>query len=153
MHSVRPSLLKIIWTDYPSFIFSSMAVVAWIVCLAWIPDWRGDGAVASPVAAKLFLGVAILLTLLGLGVLLWRAQILWTIFLGGAEVRGKISKIEMRRDRGLVEYTYIYNHEEYQSSASIHRTKQTLALKTGERVTLMVDSKSPKRAFIRDLYA
>ena len=33
-----------------------------------------------------------------------------------------------------------------------HRTKQTLALKKGERVILLVDPSNPERAFIRDLY-
>ena len=148
----RPSLLKIIWTDYPAFISSSMMVVAWIVILAWVPAWRSDGPIVSPGAAPAFLSVAGLITLVGMGVLLWRFQIMWAAFFSGAQVRGKITDIKMRRDRGRVSYTYIFNHEEYQSSAPIHRNKQTLALKTGSQVFLMVDNKKPSRAFIRDLY-
>jgi hypothetical protein len=51
-----------------------------------------------------------------------------------------------------VEYTYIYASQEFKSGVEIHRTKQTKALKTGDRVILMVDRSNPKRAFIRDLY-
>ena len=148
----RPSLLKIIWTDYPAFISTSAMVVAWIVILAWVPAWRSDGPIVSPGAAPVFLSVAALITLVGMGVLLWRFQTLWAAFFSGAQVRGKITSVEMRRDRGRVKYTYIFNHEEYQSSAPIHRNKQTLALKTGSPVILMIDTKKPWRAFIRDLY-
>jgi hypothetical protein len=148
----RPSLLKIIWTDYPAFISACTMVVAWIIILAWIPPWRSDGPIVSPGAAPVFLSVAALITLVGMGILLWRFQILWAAFFSGTQVRGRITSIDMRRDRGHVNYTYIFNHEEYKSTAPIHRNKQTLALKTGSPVILMVDNKKPSRAFIRDLY-
>jgi hypothetical protein len=148
----RLSLLKIMWTDYPAFISTCTMAVAWIIILAWVPAWRSDGPIVSPEAKPVFLSIAALITLVGMAILLWRFQILWAALVSGAQVRGKITKIEMRRDRGQVKYTYIFNHEEFQSSAPIHRNKQTLALKTGSPVILMVDKKRPSRAFIKDLY-
>lgn len=152
MHHSRPSLLKILWTDYPAFFFSSTIVVAWIIILAWLPDWRGDGAIISPNASPIYLSIAVGITLVGAGVLFWRIRLLWDVFLNGAQVRGNILEVKIRRDRGSVKYTYIYNHEEYQASASIHRNQRTIAMKAGNPVFLMVDKRKPNRAFIRDLF-
>jgi hypothetical protein len=148
----NPSLFQIIWTDYPAFLACAVAIVAWIVYFAWIPDWRGRGPVIPPSVAPFYLTLAIVATVVGLGVLVWRIGLLWRAFRSGMQVRGKISSVYLRRDRGRVEYTYIYASQEFKSGVEIHRTKQTKALKTGDRVILMVDRSNPKRAFIRDLY-
>jgi hypothetical protein len=87
-----------------------------------------------------------------MGVLAWRVGLLWRAFRNGTQVRGKILSVYLRRDRGRVEYTYIFDNQEFKSGAAVHRTKQTKALKQGDRVILMVDRANPKRAFIRDLY-
>jgi len=89
---------------------------------------------------------------LGMGVLIWRVVLLRAIFSNGAQVRGRITSFSLRRDRGQVKYTFIFNHEEHLSGAGVHRNKQTMALKVGNPVILMVDRSNPKRAFIRDLY-
>ena len=148
----NPSLWQVIWTDYPAFIASSIALVAWIIYLAWVPDWRGEGPVISPSVAPFYLILAVVATVVGMGVLAWRIMLLWRTFWKGTQVRGKISSVYLKRDRGRVEYTYIFDNQEFKSGAEVHRTKQTKALKQGDRVILMVDRANPKRAFIRDLY-
>jgi hypothetical protein len=152
MKTGHPSLSKILWTDYPAFLSSLIVIVAWIVCLAWVPKWRSDGPIVSMEAAPIYLGITGVITLIGIYILIRRVLMIWTIFQNGSQVRGKICKVEMHRDRGRVEYNYIFNHQEYQSGAGVHRNKQTLALKTGERVLLVIDNKNPKCAFIQDLY-
>jgi hypothetical protein len=102
--------------------------------------------------APFYLTLAIVATMTGLGILAWRIGLLWRVFRCGTQVRGRISSVYLRRDRGRVEYTYIYASQEFKSGAEIHRTKQTKALKKGDRVILIVDRSNPKRAFIRDLY-
>jgi 20S proteasome alpha/beta subunit len=51
-----------------------------------------------------------------------------------------------------VDYVYSHQGQKYASGNAIHKVKQTLALKVGEQVVLIVDRNNPKRAFIRDLY-
>jgi hypothetical protein len=148
----RVSLLRLIWTDYPAFYASLVPLVAWIVYIAWAPDWRGNGPVLKPEARPLFLGLAVLATSVSLIILATRIFLFLRIFREGKLVHGKILQVELRRDRGKVEYTYIYNHQEIFSRADLHRNAQTKALQVGEQVMLFVDPKKPSRAFIRDLY-
>lgn len=149
----RLSLSRILWTDYPAFYASLVPVVAWIVYLAWTPDWRGNGPVITNEAKPFFLSLAFIATAGGFSVLIMRLWIFYKTFRNGAEVKGKISRVELKRDHGRVEYVYIFNHEEFFSGTEVHRNAQTRALKPGEHVTLMVDISKPSRAFIRDLYS
>lgn len=152
LNSKLPTLLKILWTDYPAFIYASFTVAAWVVYLAWVPSWRKDGPIIQPGLAPYALGIAILISLLGVSVVTYRFQLLRKTFKRGVEIRGKITDISLPRDRGKVYYSYYYQNKALSSYAPIHRNKQTLALKKGDRVTLIMDPAYPARAFIRDLY-
>ena len=148
----RISLLRILWTDYPAFYSALVPAVAWVVYLAWTPDWRGAGPVITKQAHPIFLTLALIATAGGLSFLLIRLWTLFRVFRTGAEVKGKISSVEIKRDHGRVEYVYIFEHQEYFSGAEVHRNAETRALKVGDHVTLVVDRTKPRRAFIRDLY-
>jgi hypothetical protein len=148
----RPSIRRIIWTDYPAFYASLVPVVSWIVLLAWMPAWRDDGPIISESARPFFLSLAAIATIAGLAVLVWRLWLVFRVFGQGVQVRGKISSVELRRDHGWVEFFYIHEHQEYTSRIEVHRNAQTKGLKAGDRVILVVDRQNPKRAFIRDLY-
>jgi hypothetical protein len=147
-----PSITKTLWTDYPSFIYTSLIVAVWIVYIAWVPGWRKDGPIIRPELSPYALVIAILISLLGICVVAYRFHLLRGIFKNGVEVRGKITKISLPRDRGRVNYSFYYKNQEFSSYAPIHRNKQTLSLKEGDRVILVIDPEHPPRAFIRDLY-
>jgi hypothetical protein len=147
-----PSLRQILWTDYPAFINAVLLVMVWIIYLAWVPAWRADGPIIAPKYAPYYLGLSVLVSLVSLSILIYRVLLLRKVLQDGDQVHGRISFIEMKRDRGQVEFVFIYKGEECRTRCGIHRTKQTLALKKGDRVILMVDPANPKRAFIRDLY-
>ena len=150
--TAKPAIHRVIWTDYPSFYSSLILVITWIVMASWIPAWNEKGPIIPTVSVPFWLGAATLISLVCLGVLVRRFWLLWSTFRDGVQVPGKIMACTMRRDRGQVKYTYIYDKSEHTGSASIHRTKQTLALKTGDRVTLVVHRKQPQLAYIRHLY-
>lgn len=152
-NSPRLSLARIFWTDYPAFISLLVPIVSLIVILAWIPDWRGQGSVISAEARPCYLSFAVIASAGGLLALAGRLLLFYRIFRSGALVKGKISKVEIKRDRGRVEYAYIFDHQEYLSGAAIHRNAQTKKLKSGDHVSLLVDPSNPRRAFICDLYA
>jgi hypothetical protein len=148
----KPSLRRRSWTDYPAFYASQIPVVSWIVLLAWLPDWRGDGPIISLTARPYFLVLAALATIGGLIVLLWRIWLVFKLFGKGIQIRGKISSVEIRRDHGWVEICYIFDHKEYTSRTEVHRNAQTKSLKAGDLVVLVVNRSNPRQAFIRDLY-
>ena len=147
-----PSFIQVIWSDYTAFLATFTPIVIWIVCLAWLPDWRGNGPAISSSLVSIFLLVAFNGTFIGLGFLFQRFLLVRRALLKGKQVRGKISEVALIRDRGRVEYIYIYQHKEYRSSVSIHRNQRTKALRKGEQVVLFVDPRRPRIAFIRDLY-
>lgn len=150
--STSPTLKRILWTDYTAFYALVLSVVLWIVYAAWTPDWRGSGPVIRPDMAPFFLYANIVVTLTSLVIILQRILLLRRVFQHGEQVRGRIYTVNIRQDRGRVEYAYFYEKKEYITGVNIHRNQKTLALKTGDRVTLLVDPKKPERAFIRDLY-
>lgn len=146
------SIKKILWTDYPAFIYTSLAVVAWVVYLAWTPAWRKDGPIIQPELAPYALAIALIFSFLCICIVFYRFHAIKSVFEKGIEVRGKITEIKMPRDRGKVNYSFFYNSKEFSSHAILHRNKQTLALKQGDRVTLVIDPEQPIHAFIRDLF-
>ncbi len=150
--SERPSLLKILWTDYPSFIYTAIAVVAWLVVISWVPAWRKDGPIINPEVAPIALGFAGLISCVAIAVVAYRYFAIRSTYQTGVEIRGKISEIAFKRDRGKVKVSYFLNGKEYISQAMLHRNSQTIKLKKGERLVLVVNSSIPERAFIRDLY-
>jgi len=150
--SGKLSVRRIIWSDYPAFYASLVPPVAWVVYLAWAPDWRGAGSVLTAEAQPIYLALTVLATIGGAGVLAYRLWLFFRLFRSGESVRGKISSVQLRRDRGRVEYSYIFNHQEYISGAQVHRNARTKALKSGELVNLIVDPANPRRAFILHLY-
>jgi hypothetical protein len=106
----------------------------------------------SPAVAPYYLGFCLLVSAISLGMLVYRVLLLRRVFLRGDQVHGRITKIDIRRDRGKVEYVFLYKGTQHRTGAGIHRTKQTLALKKNAWVILMVDPSNPAKAFIRDLY-
>jgi hypothetical protein len=148
-----PSMRGILWTDYGAFISAVLLIMIWVVYLAWVPSWRADGPIVSPFLAPYYLVLCLLVSVVCLGILGYRVLLLRRVFRLGEQVRGRITSIEMQRDRGRVEYVFRLKGEERRARAFIHRTKQTLAIKNGDRVILLVDPSRPERAFIRDLYS
>jgi hypothetical protein len=151
-NSFRPSLGRIIWTDYTAFLSVIWPIAVWVVYIAWVPDWWGRKSLVSPWISPYLLYLAVAITLVGLGLLVWRVYLIWSMFRHGQEVAGRIASVVINRDRGRVEYTYTYKRKRYKTVAAVHRNKQTKALKSGEAVVLMVDQKNPERAFIRNIY-
>lgn len=148
----KPAIQRIVWTDYTAFFASSLPVAFWVIVLAWVPDWRGTGPVASPAAAPVLVMGAILTTLGAILVTAWRVAWFWSLFRSGKIVPGKIESVNFRRDRGRVEYIYAFHNQSFQARAALHRTLKTRKIKPGDHVTLLVDPQHPGRSFIRDLY-
>lgn len=90
--------------------------------------------------------------LLAIPILVWRLRIFTRVFGGGENVSALITNVVLHRDRGWVNYTYLFKGQKYQSGNAVHRTRRVNMLLPGHETVLVVDSANPKRAFIKDLY-
>jgi hypothetical protein len=149
-----PSIFKIAWADYPSFIATFTPLVAWImfVCTSLVRDVHTGLAVASLSQAVVLFYLAVTLTIGGVVLLTWRGLAIRRLFVDGVETKGKLQKVEFKRDRGRVEVTFNYKGKAYLLQSSLHRSKQTLALKKAPHVILLIDPQNPARGLIRDIY-
>ncbi len=146
------SLSKILWTDYPAFYASLLPLAAWMVFFAWFPKWTSSGPVIGPEARPLYLTLILAATAGGIAAAASRIFRFRQILRNGCQVRAKIIQIELVRDHGRIDFAYIFNHQEYLESASVHRNAEIKTLRNGDQVMLIVDRTKPSRAFIRDLY-
>ena len=142
----QPSLLKIVTIDYVAFLGWLFPVVMWGMYVVFIVL---GNVKTNDFTLPIILAV---ITVVALAILIWRIQVFNTIFSDGIETIATINNVSFFRDRGRVDYVYTHQGQKYASGNPIQKVKQTLALKVGEQVVLMVDRNNPKRAFIRDLY-
>ena len=142
----QPSLLKIVTIDYIAFLGWLFPIVMWgiYVVLIFLGNVKTNDFTLPIIFA--------VISVVALAILMWRIQVFNTVFSDGIESTATINNVSFFRDRGRVDYVYTYQGQKYVSGNAIHKVKQTLALKAGEQVVLMVDRNNPKRAFIRDLY-
>jgi len=142
----QPSILKILTIDYIAFLGWIFPVVIWAsYILSYFIRSVKINFLPLPV-------VYIAITIAALIVVLWRIQVIYSVFSDGMEAPATINRISFFRDRGKVDYVYTHQGQKYVSSNSIHRVKQTLALKIEDQVVVVIDRNHPKKAFIRDLY-
>ncbi len=142
----QPSLIKILTIDYVAFIAFLFPIVLWgfyivltILQKVKIPEFVLPATFAA-------------ITVVAIGILVWRVQVVNAVFNDGSEIPATISNVFFFRDRGRVDYVYTYQGQKYISGNAVHKVKQTESLYIGQQVILMVDPNNPKRAFIRDLY-
>ncbi len=156
----RPSLVRIILSDYIAFLAVLFPLVFWGIFIATAffggaPALRGRGGrdPIPPEAAPFFLYASLIVTLLGVAILIWRIRSFQSVFTRGVSVPGRILRVSLARDRGRVEYQYSYQDQTYRAAHAVHKAGRARALRPNDAVTVVVDPENPRRAFIHDLYA
>lgn len=144
MKSQRPTLSRVISTDYPSLLSVLFPVVFDSFTLYFF--FTGNDAL------RLFLILSILVTLVGIPFLIKRYRTIASVFEDGVQANGVVTSIGFFRGRGSVGYSYTVQGETQTSSNAINRNSRTRKLTVGQKVTVVVDRDSPKRAFIREIY-
>ena len=144
---MKPRLKKILLADWPA-LFCFIAIPGiWVIGLIF-PFLR-QGARFGRVE---MLTIALPLSLIAAGFLLWRVTRIQTLFRRGAAVRGYITRIRLVRDRGRVEFRYEFNGECLESWMPVHQSPEVLALRESQEIDLLVDATRPRRAIIRHLF-
>jgi len=144
---MKPHLKKILLADWPALFCSISIPGIWVIGLIF-PFLR-QGATFGRVE---ILTIALPLSLIAAGFLLWRVTRIHTLFSRGAAVRGNITRIRLVRDRGRVEFRYEFNGERLESWMPVHQTPEVLALRESQEIDLLVDATRPRRAIIRHLF-
>ena len=152
----RPSLFRIIYIDYTAFLTAMFPLVVWVIYalliyLKVIPG-LGERDPLTSTDAPFFFGLAVVATLIGLPLLVWRIRTIQAVFARGVEVRAQITSASFYRDRGRVNYIYDYQGQTYESGNGVMKTRRTQYLEPGHEVILVVAPENPKKAFIRELY-
>ena len=144
---MKPQLKKILLADWPA-LFCFIAIPGiWVIGLIF-PFLR-QGASFGRVE---MLTIALPLSLIAAGFLLWRVTRIQMLFRGGTAVRGYITRIRLVRDRGRVEFRYEFNGECLECWMPVHQSPEVLALRESQEIDLLVDATRPRRAIIRDLF-
>lgn len=144
MQNQSPSLFRVISTDYPSYLSVLFPIVFGGFTLYFF-------AVGND-ALRLFLFLAIGVTVVGIPVLLQRYRTISSVFANGEQTNGVVTSVGFFRGRGNVSYSYTFHGEKLTSSNAINRNSLTRNLRVGQTVKLFVDPDNPKRAFIQEIY-
>ena len=142
----HPSLLKILKIDYLAFLGLWFPIIIWAIYIVLLLLNK-----TNPSDTGLLIAYAVI-TVLGILVLGWRIQLYYSVFDDGIEAMATISNISFFRDRGRIDYAYLFQGQKFMSGNAVMKTKETRSIQIGDQVVLVVDRNHPKRAFIRDLF-
>jgi hypothetical protein len=145
METNKPSIGRIFQTDYLTTVWEIFILVIWGFFLSF--KFIQPIQLANP----LFYA-AVIVTVIGIGIMTWRIRLIQSIFEDGAEVEGTVVSINFYRDRGYVTYVYEVKGKRYQSSNAIAKYRVTEQLKQGQRVRIVAEQNNPKIAFIKNIY-
>ena len=70
----------------------------------------------------------------------------------GAEVKASINQIIMRRNKGRVEYTYVYGGERYEASIAFRSRDPLKDVQRGTNLPALVDPGKPQRSILPGVF-
>jgi hypothetical protein len=146
----QPSPYQIILNDAEAFRAAVYPVVFWLIALLIVlPTGRGVGGSGLALSLILLAGLA---TVIGLPMLMLRVNRVRGVFEVGQEVEGVIVQADFLRERGWLDFTYVYQGKPFKGRVEVMNNDRTRQFEAGKPVVLMVDPQNPRQAFVRDLY-
>jgi len=147
MASMKPRIGSILWTDWPALFCLMSLPVIWLIC-AQLPFVRRDGGFGMFEA----LAIAVPLSVLAGGLVIWRIVRIHRLFARGQAVSGRITGVNIARDQGRLEFAYDFGGVRVTSWAPVYKNKQVQALQVNQEVEVLVDAARPDNAIVRELY-
>jgi len=139
-----PTLLKIIQTDYYSFLSVIFLLILWSVfTISQILQLESPSGVIY---------IALALSVFAIVVIIWRFQTIQSLFSSGVVTLATITEIWFFRGRGRINYTYSNRGHEFLTGDDVVPTNRTRSLQTADRVTILIDPENPERTVIYDIY-
>lgn len=144
MNEKKPSIVKIFWNDYWSFLSTTFCVVA-------IGFYLYDIFVVTNSVSN-FKWIAIGMFLLGLFGVMTRFISIISLYNSGIETKATVSEIGFFRDRGYIKYIYSFENKKYASQMSVMKNKTTIKHQVGQEINVIVDRENPQKSLILDLF-
>ena len=145
--SVRPRTFSILWTDWPALFCLMCLPVIWLIS-AQLILFRRDGSFTAHDA----LMIALPLSVVVCGLVAWRIWRIHRLFSRGQLVRAQITRVDVAKDKGRLEFAYDFGGHRVTSWTPVHKNKQVEALAVNQEVEVLVDTASPGNAIVRQLY-
>lgn len=140
---MKASLKKIVWNDWLAlFAFCALPII-WIIHFAFPYLKRGASA---PIE------VGVIVSILAAVALAWRIRRVQQLFATGAHTDGVVEAVRILKDRGRLEYSYHVDGRSIGSWSPVHKSKQVLALRIGQKITVLFDRKHPEKSIVADLF-
>jgi hypothetical protein len=153
---MKISLKKALGADYLSIlslIIPAVAILLYIdaryfnlLCLVLK---RGTSTNNDP---TFFLWMAIATIVIRIPFLVFRIQRIKNHFKEGIEIMGKITYISLFKDRGRIEFSYVFEGREYVSGTAVHQNAYVRSLKMGQQINVVVSKENPKKSFIKEMF-
>jgi len=140
----RPSLLRIVRTDYAAFFVTFVTVMFWVIL--------GFDLLRGAEISRNLRYAVVGTTVVGVIVFLWRTMTIYAIFNDGQESTAIINHVSFYRGRGAITYIHESQGEKYRCTNTLLRNGRTKELAEGDKVVILVDRNNPKKAHIKDLY-
>ena len=144
---MKPRIGSILWTDWPALFGLMSLPVIWLIC-AQLPFVRRDGGFGAFDALVL----AVPLSLLAAGFVVWRIMRIHRLFAHGQLVRARVTRLDTVTDRCRLEFTYDFAGTRVTSCTPVYKNRQVAALALNQEVEVLVDATRPGNAIVRDLY-
>lgn len=103
-----------------------------------------------PLGGYLIAAIAGTVVLIGAG--LFRLGTIMSIAENGAAVKASINQIIVRRNKGRIEFTYVYGDERYEASMAFRSRDPIKDVQRGTAITALVDQSKPSRAILPAVY-
>jgi hypothetical protein len=155
--SVHPSLVNIVKNDYGALLGFILPLLLWGLFIATnvfgFSFSRRGRTLPADSSDSTFLYIAIIGTVFGIALLVWRVYTFQQVFANGEKAIGRITTVTFFKDRGRIQYSYSVNGQTYETGNSIMKNRTTQSFQDGSDIELIVDRSNPKRAFIKALYS
>lgn len=156
---MKVSIIKIIKSDYVSMILLLIPIVMVVLyidteyfgVLGKFLSRRRHGSGTEGDSA-IFMILTIISVVAVIPAFIYRVKSFMNHFMNGFEVKGIITAINFRRDKGKVEYEYQIDGEVYKSGHNLMKNKFTKTLAEGQEVNLVVARNNNEKAFIKEMY-
>jgi len=96
--------------------------------------------------------ISFALVLLSVLLFILRYRYLNNYFETGIEATGEVTSIYFYRRRGGIKFTYEYKGQVYKAGVAVYRNSKTRSITKGMTVNILINSKKPKKAIIKDLF-
>jgi hypothetical protein len=140
---MKLSVFKIMQNDWPSLFVALGAPGIWVVYFVF-PFLRPDANITTM--------PAIIISFLCLATLAWRILRVHWYFYSGHQTTGVLSELKIVRDRGRFEYEYQVGSESLSSWCPVHKSKQVMAYRQGDVLTVLYDPARPGRSIVKELF-